>query len=303
MRVVALLISCSLLACTDEPVSVGEVASAVVSDNRLAGNTLSENRLAGNTLASNQLAGARLANGSLSLNATANDLLSTEGGREVLSFIISCALDETVTVVGEFGGDTFEFFGDLGLAQRWLNHPLDHKGKGWVSSCLFARVNASAIPVPISLRGPHKRLTADDDEKASWSLQEGAFYGNYFTDGDIDWNACRGSDQAAGETAGLISRDCTEPVGNTGLTVCGFKYAGDCGDFAAEHACKKFDDDGTFYQKCRGNAAFHNKKGDHHDDDDDHHGHGHDDDGDCHFGGHNHNRAYRQVITVYVLGS
>jgi hypothetical protein len=288
MRVVPIFIVSSLIACTTEEPSLGEVSSGLVTDNRLIANTLSQNRLIANTLAGNKLAGTRLSDNRLTLNDSAADLLATEDGREVLSFIVSCALDEATTVVGEFGGDTFEFFGDLGLAQSWLDHPLKNEGKGWVSACLFARVNASAIPVPISLRGPHKRLTADDDEKTTWNLQEGAFYGNYFTDDDeIDWNACRGSDQSTSEIAGLISRDCAEPDGNTGLTMCGFKYAGDCGDFAEDHACKSFDEDGTFYKKCRSDDDYHNKK----------HGHGHHG-----WGHHHHDRAYKQVITVYVLG-
>jgi hypothetical protein len=237
------------LACAADQLELDEVSSGVVVDNKLAGNTLAQNKLAGNTLAGNKLAGNTLANNHLALQQSADDLLATEDGREVLSFIISCALPEDKVLVGEYGGETFEFFGDLGLAPKWLHKPLDSEGKGWVSACLFARVNASAIPIPISLRGPSNKLTADDAERATWSLQEGAFFGNYFTDDDeIDWNACRGSDQAAGETAGLISRDCAEPDGNTGLTLCGFKYAGDCGDFGNddERACKSYSEEGTF---------------------------------------------------------
>jgi hypothetical protein len=280
MRAVALVVGCSLFACTDHEPIFDEVSSGVVVNNRLAGNTLAENRLAGNTLAGSKLAGTRLANNQLTLNETASELLATEDGREVLSFIVSCALDETVTVVGEFEGETLEFFGDLGLAPDWLDHRLDHVGKGWVSACLFARVNASQVAIPISLRGPHPRLTADDDEKALFSLQEGAFYGNFFTNDDdvIDWNACRGSDQATLEIAGLTTRDCAEPAGNTGLTQCNFNYAGDCGEFATRHACKTFN--GTFYGKCQDEAVYRDGK----------HGWGRPD------------HPYKQIITVYVLG-
>ena len=51
----------------------------------------------------------------------------------------------------------------------------------------------------------------------------------------------RGADQALGEIGGLISRDCAEPApGDPTLTDCGFTYAGDCGEFAPEQACKHF---------------------------------------------------------------
>ncbi len=263
----------------DDVVTMGESTSAVVADNRLAANRLAANRLAANRLAANRLAANRLAANRLELNqAGVGELLETDEGREVLSFIVSCAVKEGETLVATHDGETFEFFGELGLANRWLDHPIDDDGAGWVSACLFARVNASNIPIPISLRGPSNKLATSPEERAGWTLQEGAFYGNYFTDEaeDIDWNACQGSDQAAGETGGLVERDCTEPDGNTGLTKCGFKYAGMCGDFAADYACKEFNEHGTYYRKCQDNAAY----------DDDH--------------GHHKNNVYKQVITVYL---
>ena len=75
----------------------------------------------------------------------------------------------------------------------------------------------------------------------------------------IDWNACQGVDQAAGETGALIERDCAEPDGNTGLTKCGFNYAGACGDFEPHFACKGFSENGTYYQRCADEPAFKNK--------------------------------------------
>lgn len=269
----------------------GESTSAIVVDNRLAANRLAANRLAANRLAANRLAANRLAANRLELNqAGASELLATDEGREVLSFIVSCAVKEGETLVATFEGETYEFFGEVGLANKWLNHPVDKEGEGWVSACLFARVNASNVPIPISLRGPSNKLAASPEEKEGWTLQEGAFFGNYFTDEDedIDWNACQGSDQAAGETGGLVERDCTEPDGNTGLTMCGFKYAGMCGDFAEEYACKKFNEEGTYYRKCQDNAAYgDNGHG---------HGHGHHKPG----GGNHHSKVYKQVITVYL---
>ena len=268
----------------------GESTSAIVVENKLAANKLAANKLAANKLAANKLAANKLAANKLELNNVgANELLATEEGREVLSFIVSCAIKEGNTLVATYGGETYEFFGEVGLANKWLDHPVDDVGAGWVSACLFARVNASNVPIPISLRGPTNKLTAGPEEKAGWTLQEGAFYGNFFTEEgeDIDWNACTGSDQAAGETGGLVERDCAEPDGNTGLTKCGFKYAGACGDFAEERACKRFNEQGTFYKQCQDNAAY----GDN--------GHDDDDDDSCGHGNHR-KKVYKQVITVYV---
>ncbi len=236
----------------------GEVTSSVVVENKLAANKLAANKLQLN-------------------NVGANDLLATDEGREVLSFIVSCAIKEGNTLVAEHDGVTYEFFGEVGLANKWLDHPIDDAGVGWVSACLFARVNASNVPIPISLRGPNNKLAASPEEKAGWTLQEGAFYGNFFTEEgeDIDWNACQGSDQVAGETGGLVERDCAEPDGNTGLTKCGFKYTGIC-----ESACKKFEVNGTFYKKCSAPVE--------------------DDNSYDHENGHTKDTTYDEVITVYV---
>ncbi len=279
MRSVVLFLGVSLVGCATDIPNVSESRSAIVIDNKLAANKLAANKLAANKLAANKLQLNNLA---------AADLLATDEGREVLSFIVSCAIEEGQTLVGTYAGVDYEFFGDIGLANKWLDQPVDQKGEGWVSACLFSRVNAASVPIPISLRGAHPALVTDATEVAEWTLQEGAFYGNFFTDEGqpIDWNACRGRDQAAGETGGLVARDCAEPdPANPGLTLCGFNYAGDCGNFAEHYACKKFDTKGTFYKKCAASDIF-SARGQGHDDDDD------DRDG---------NRTYAQVITTYVL--
>jgi hypothetical protein len=130
-----------------------------------------------------------------------------------------------------------------------------------------------------------------DDERARFPVEEGAFYGNYFTplDQPIEWIACRGEGQASGEFGGLINRDCTEPdPAQPGLTKCGFNFAGDCGTFSAEPTCEKFSDQGQFYRRCHAGPI----------NDERHHGHAH----------HRHggsppdrdDQVFQQVITTYV---
>jgi hypothetical protein len=274
----------------------------VVVDNRLAANRLAANRLAANRLAANRLAANRLAANRLELDPIgAGDLLSTPEGIELMTFIVSCALPDGVTLVAEdpVTHDPLEFFGEVGLAPRWANRRLDKKGQRWVSACLFARVNANNVTVPISLRGPHRGLVTTPAERANWTLEEGAFYGNYFRPitEPIIWIACRGRAQAAGETGGLADRDCAEPDPmNPGKTLCGFTYAGDCGDYdppPSAHACRRFSQHG-FWASCSGEATFVQPTS--HDDDDD--------DGDCDHdddeGHHGRAAVYHQVITTFV---
>ncbi|MBX3160154.1 MAG: hypothetical protein KF773_29575 [Deltaproteobacteria bacterium] len=266
--------------------------------NKLATNKLATNKLATNKLATNKLATNKLATNKFQLSsAGASDLLATADGREVLGFIVSCALPIDVTLVAKHNNETFEFPGEIGLTPQWLHQRLGQAGKGWISACLFARANALDVALPISMRGPHRALRTDADERASWPLEEGAFYGNLFTPGNDppDWWACRGRDQRAGEFGGLVDRDCAEPdPANPGKTLCGLNYAGDCGQVLG-HVCKKFNNSKKFYKQCIGVVD----DNDDDDDDDD------DDDGNgchkAHHRHHHHQNVYRQVITVFTV--
>jgi hypothetical protein len=187
---------------------------------------------------------------------TMGDLLTSEAGREVLSYVAGCALTEHQILVGSHAGTPYEFPGSVGLAPAWAESALDSSSQRWVSACLFARVNAHGVSVEVSLRGAHPRLQASSEEMAAWDLEEGAFWGNLFSGDTIDWNACRGIDQAAGERGALTDRDCTEPdAGHPGLTLCGFKDAGDCGAFAVHSACTSFEATGTYYVGCNASAG------------------------------------------------
>jgi hypothetical protein len=259
MRIAVALGVVSLVGCASDP-TLSESSSTIVIDNKLAANKLAANKLAANKLAASDLQ-----------SIDQNELLESSDGREVLGFIVSCAIDADKSLIASsLDGTEYEFFGEVGLANHWLHSPVDESGAAWVSACMFARVNASNVPLPISIRGSHPALATDEAERAGWSLQEGAFYGDFFTDDELDWNACRGDDQAAGETGGLVERDCAEPctpgeildggvVCEAGMTRCGFNYAGDCGEISEHHACRDFDEKGAFYKRCLDEPGYKNK--------------------------------------------
>lgn len=298
--------------CTLDDPSTGETTQEVVIKNRLASNRLASNRLASNRLASNRLASNALSSSRLVALGETATILSDDEGRDVYSYIISCALPAGVNIEFLVPGDPIPaaetacvnpvtdpcpnyrctgnlctFFGNLGLAPRWADHKLGQADRGWVSACLFARVNASNTAEAISLRGRNDGLLVADEERGTFGLQEGAFYGNLFTDDTApapDWNACRGSAKASSPTlGGLSNRRCAEEntTGNPGFTYCGFKYAGDCADFpttpSTAYACDGFDADATTYSNCR-NTPVEN-------------------------GRWKRQTNYRQVITSYVSGS
>jgi hypothetical protein len=278
---------------TQEMVTSGNQASPNrVTANRVTANRVTANRVTANRVAANRVTANRIAANRLMVNSAASELLATSEGRELFSVLVSCALPSDITLVARINGDDLEFPGALGFAPQWIEDPLDREGQGWVSACVFARINAREVSVDISVRGANPALhPLGRDERETWSLQEGAFYGNMFVplDQPILWVACRGRDQAAGETGDLVDRDCTEPdPAHPGLTQCGFTYAGDCGNFTGEAACEQSSGPTGFYQRCHAEPI----------DNEDHHGHHHhhhgapcDDDDD---------HIFRQVITTYV---
>jgi hypothetical protein len=254
-------------------VTHNRLATNRLATNRLATNRLATNRLATNRLATNRLATNRLTSGALTADPSADELLSTPEGRDLYSYVVSCALpagtDVQATVPGAPDTDPLAntsytcaseqcvFSGSIGLVPRWAAHKLSRKGQEWISACLLARVNAHDTVEPISMRGPHPALAITPAEAADFPLQEGAFYGNVFVpDPDPqDLNACRGQDQAAGETGGLVDRDCAEPDQfDASVTQCGFTYAGDCADYTpvlpSAYACKRSDASAGFYRAC-----------------------------------------------------
>ena len=237
-----------LTACAVAP-SESSTAAEVVISNRIIANRIIANRIIANRIIANRLSAHRM---TVNMN-TAGELLKTDDGREVFSLIVGCALADDVTLTATVDGTDFEFFGELGLAPQWLHDRLDRVGQGWVSACMFSRVNGHQVAIPISLRGPSQALDVSDDEREEWSLQEGAFFGNFFgrLDRPLQWFACRGRDLAKGEAGSLAERDCAKPdPANPGFTLCGMAFAGDCGSFAADPVCESFSKHGTFYRQC-----------------------------------------------------
>jgi hypothetical protein len=251
-------------------------AQADETSNRIAANRIAANRIAANRIAANKLAARKLSENRLEAGSDAAKMLSTADGREVYSYIINCALPEGKEIDATVPGasdtaapdtlytcvnESCRFPGSLGLAEYWVDHRLDVKGQRWVTACLLARVNYFGVKVMISLRGVAPQLLVGRHEAERYSLEEGAFYGNIFSDPNkpLDWNACRGKDAAAGETGDLKLRVCTEPDPNDPKrTKCGFNYAGDCGSSAGSatesKACNFFDSDG-WYDGCLASQA------------------------------------------------
>ena len=173
--------------------------------------------------------------------------------RETFSHFVACALPADVTLVATVDGQDIEFFGDHGLTPEWRNSSLSLQGQQWVSACMFAKLNAAEVHLPVSLRGPNFGLALVDGEAEAFPLEEGAYFGNLFVplQQPIQWYACRGRDQAASDQGALHIHDCSEPDPNKpSITKCGLFFAGDCGNFSAHPACEGFVVAGKYYKRC-----------------------------------------------------
>jgi hypothetical protein len=214
---------------------VGSHEADIESENRLSMNRLSMNRLSMNGLSQAALStnGTTLAN---------NTLIVDEPGRELLTYMARCALKSDQSLTATYDSVTYTFPGQLGLAHDWLTKPLtDLKKQTWVSACLLAHVNGYGVGVPISLRGAHPALLASEAEKAEYSVQEAAFYGNVF-EADINAEAqfysCAGSglrDQCGAEPEAFRpQRSCVDALS------CALAFSGICKDpvIRAGNSCK-----------------------------------------------------------------
>jgi hypothetical protein len=282
----------------DDAPTLSSSSQGVVTHNKIGANKIGANKIGANKIGANKIGANKIAANKIALNVdAADDLLATADGQEVLNFLVSCALraDQTLVAILQDGTE-LDFFGDVGLAPEWIHRPLNQIDKGWVSACMFSRVNNHDVSLPISFRGPTHALATTPDELATYTLDEGAFYGQLFTPGNdpINWIACRGRDNTGTPTGGLADRDCARPdPANPGLTLCGFKFAGDCADFTPppnRFACRR-QTSGTFYVDCLDHAGFYAH---HHDDDDD------DDDFDRDRGCHGDDGTFKQVITTFT---
>lgn len=235
-----LLVLAALSACVPDPLDdtdLGEIESEVMSSNRLAANRLAANSLAANSLAASSMKASALAD---------SDLIDTADGREVLSYIVSCALPQgqSINVRG------FKFAGSIGVAPAWATRVPTVTERRWVTACVMARTNLFGIRVDLSLRGPHAALRGSLAEQLNYLLVEGAFYGDLFHEGGPKLFAC--SAEVRDLDLALSTQDLRAcAISDNGHTTrCGFTYTGKCSvtDLSLAPACNSL----AFpYQRCR----------------------------------------------------
>lgn len=174
-----------------------------------------------------------------------NAFLTTPNGREMLKYLIDCALPEGTIVRGEIDNQTYVFEGGAGMAPEWLNRSMTEAEQRWVSACMLARVNHFGEKVRISMRGSSSSsnehlpdiLRPTAEELQHYRLFEGGFYGNLFLE-EAKAYTCQGSNsEDQYQELTKAKRVCTHPSGeflSTGepLSQCGFIITGVCDELA-----------------------------------------------------------------------
>jgi hypothetical protein len=213
----ALLTVLALSGCVlDDPADTGSDEQDIASTNKLATNKLATNKLATNKLATNKLAAA-----SFAIGATGSPLIETSDGRDVLTYMLGCALTpaQSLTLTTSTG-TAYTFTGLLGVAPAWTTRALTLDEQRWVTGCLLARVNYFGVLVNLSMRGNLPALATTSAE-ATYTKLDGSFYGNLFDPAGPTEYACDGR-------ADNTLRICADVSPDGVTTMCGFTYTGMC---------------------------------------------------------------------------
>jgi hypothetical protein len=206
-----------LAGCVDDGTEgLSETQDAVTSTNRLAANRLAANRLAANRLAANRLAANSL---------ETQGLMATDGGRELMTYIVGCAMPTgTSLTLQDPTGAQYTYDGWIGLAPAWATRAPTVAERRWVTACLLSRTNVNGVLVNISMRSDtNTALLTTAAERATYTQAEGAFYGDLFATVPVTY-AC--SNRGWTSLVGTF-RACA--LSSNGLvTDCGFIYTGAC---------------------------------------------------------------------------
>jgi len=232
-----LLSALSLMACGG-PIELGEDEDlgvdqqAATAGNSLSWNSLTSNSLTSNSLTSNSLTSNSLTSNSLTSNSLTSLALTTDPlARQLLKYVVSCALPADATIDITLDGTPYSFAGQLGLAPRWGNpgEICDAQCRSWVSACVLSRVNYLGEAVEISLRGTLPALATSTAEQTAYPSREAAYFGDIFAVPQVRY-ACTSPGSS------LISRVCgPSTIG------CVMDVLGDC-----KSLCSKPRRDGSY---------------------------------------------------------
>jgi hypothetical protein len=140
--------------------------------------------------------------------------------RDVVRYVVECALPLGHEITKQVGGQSLVFEGALGLAPEWEDDECDEDCQEWVSACLLARTNVSGQSVTVWMRADHPAI--GDGTSLLHPAYEASFFGNLFADPESQ-HMCKGP-LVGPLLAQLEGRTCSAVLGEP----CGFVEYTDC---------------------------------------------------------------------------
>jgi len=178
-------------------------------------------------------------------------LLITAENRQLLGYLIQCALPADVELYSDVDGVRHVFRGAMGLAPAWAERALTETEQRWVSACIMARTNYFGKKISISMRAQqteHAALTASAREQEDYTVFEGGYFGNVFATQPVAYTCSGNHGRLAQDNSNLVDRVCTIPTSNKTaeglrLSRCNFIHVGRC------NGVERFTIDGVTYDE------------------------------------------------------
>jgi hypothetical protein len=213
-----------------------------LSGNGLSGNGLSGNGLSGNGLSGNGLSGNGLSGNGLSGNSVVAAAIDDPTSRQLLEYIVSCALPQGEHLdVTSATNQVYGFDGQLGLAPEWGgdNGTCGTSCRQWVSACVLARVDYLGVHREISLRGADPALKVSLPELIQYHEREATYYGDIFASPPQRYACLAPGKTEIPRVCGPSIEDCVIDVVGPCTATCSsvgpFGSFGDCHDAKREH--------------------------------------------------------------------
>ena len=162
-------------------------------------------------------------------------LAQTEQGRQLLKYLVGCALPEADSVFITIDEKKYTFQGNLGWVPGWVDRPMTDAEKRKMSACIAAHTNFFGKTVQISLRSDDlaapKGFQTTATERKDYSFFEAGFFGNLFVENPVSY-VCLGNDSAERDKhLESLYRVCSLEHKNVkGFSRCNFKIVGHCKD-------------------------------------------------------------------------
>ncbi len=193
---------------------------------------------------------------SLSSNSAAiQTLVSTADGRAVFTKTVACALAAGSSVTAtDSSGNVYTFNGAHGLSTSWATSVPTASQRRWVTGCVLATTNFSGLATSVSLRhDTYVPLLSTAAERSTYSVVEGAYYGDLYTPGGQLYVCASQIFAPSGNPFKESIRNCARSSNGT-TTQCGYNYTWLCGATLSGHAAA-CTDKAAPYGSCLGGST------------------------------------------------